>query len=153
MPNASLNVPHFKQELPYSCVAACVRMVLAHHGQQRTEAELRQLLNTRPHGTPARNLTAVGPLGFDVKLGFGNLSQLRDALVAGQAPVVFLDMGPLDYWQIDCSHVAVVVGIDDTSVYLNDPFFDSAPQQTSLSSFLQAWALNGHLAVVFRPRP
>jgi uncharacterized protein YvpB len=60
--------------------------------------------------------------------------------------------GPLEYWQVDCSHVAVVVGIDDTFVYLNDPFFDSSPQEASLASFLQAWASNGHLAAVLRPK-
>jgi ABC-type bacteriocin/lantibiotic exporter with double-glycine peptidase domain len=153
MPPGWLNVPHFKQEFNYSCMAACVRIVLAHHGQNRTEAELRQLLSTRPDGTPARNMMAVASLGFDVQLSFSNLSQLREALAAGLPPIVFLDTGPLDYWQIDCSHVAVVVGIDDTSVYLNDPFFDTAPQQTSLVSFLQAWALNAHLAAILRPRP
>jgi hypothetical protein len=30
MPAALLSVPHYKQEWTYSCVAACVRMVLAH---------------------------------------------------------------------------------------------------------------------------
>ena len=47
----SLSVPHYKQEFPYSCLAACVRMVLAKHGHLRTEEEIRQHLGTRPgHG-------------------------------------------------------------------------------------------------------
>ena len=46
MPSSWLNVPHFHQEFDYSCVAACVRMVLAHYGDIRTEAELRLLLDT-----------------------------------------------------------------------------------------------------------
>ena len=29
MPSGWLSVPHFQQELEYSCVAACVRIVLA----------------------------------------------------------------------------------------------------------------------------
>ncbi len=41
MPSSSLNVPHFQQELDYSCVAACVRMILAHYGDVRNEAEFR----------------------------------------------------------------------------------------------------------------
>jgi hypothetical protein len=49
--------------------------------------------------------------------------------------------------------MAVVVGIDDTTVSLNDPFFVTAPQRTSLASFLQAWALNRHLAAILRLRP
>jgi len=153
MPNGWLSVPHCRQEFNYSCVAACVRMVLAHQGRDLSEADLRQLLNTQPHGTRARNLTAVASLGFEVQLDPSNLSQLRDALAAGIPPIVFVDTGPLDHWQTDCAHVVVVVGIDDTSVYLNDPFFDTAPQQTSLGSFLQAWALNAHLAAFIRPQP
>ena len=39
MPNSWLNVPHFRQELEYACVAACARMVLAHYGDVRTEAD------------------------------------------------------------------------------------------------------------------
>jgi hypothetical protein len=41
MPAASLSVPHYKQEWPNSCVAACVRMVLAHYGQFRIEQGVR----------------------------------------------------------------------------------------------------------------
>jgi len=42
MPNASLNVPHFKREFHYSCIPACARMVLAFFGQQYTEADWRR---------------------------------------------------------------------------------------------------------------
>ena len=152
MPNGWLSVPHFKQECNYSCMAACVRMVLAYQGQSLSEAVVRQLLNTQLRGTTPRNLTSLGAVGVDVRLEVSNLSQLRDALAAGLPPLVFVDSGFLDYWQTDCAHVAVLVGMDDTSVYLNDPFFDSAPQQASLASFLQAWARNAHLAAILRPR-
>jgi len=65
MPSGWLNVPHFRQELEYSCVAACVRMVLAHYGDLRSEADIRSLLDTRPTGTPARNVMRVsGPSTF-----------------------------------------------------------------------------------------
>jgi ABC-type bacteriocin/lantibiotic exporter with double-glycine peptidase domain len=153
MPSGLLNVPHFKQEFNHSCVAACVRMVLAFHGHNLPEADLRQLLNTKSSGTPARNLTAVASLGFLVQLSPSNLALLGAAVTTGLPPIVFLDTGVLDYWQVDCAHVAVVVGIEDTSVYLNDPFFDTAPQQTSLATFQQAWASNGHFAAIIQPRP
>ena len=72
MPSRWLNVPHFQQEHEYSCVAACVRMVLAHYGDIRTEAELRDLLDTQPTGTRAGNLMRLsGPAatgGFTVSV-------------------------------------------------------------------------------------
>jgi ABC-type bacteriocin/lantibiotic exporter with double-glycine peptidase domain len=128
-------------------------MVLGWHGRNLPEADVRQLLNTKPSGTPARNLNAVRGLGFELRLDPSNLTSLRDALKAGQPPIVFLGTGPLEYWQVACDHVAVVVGIDDTSVYLNDPFFDSAPQRTSQATFMQAWAAYAYYAAFIRPRP
>ncbi len=59
MPSSWLNVPHFRQELEYSCVAACARMVLAHYGDIRTESELRLLLDTQPTGARAGNLVRL----------------------------------------------------------------------------------------------
>jgi hypothetical protein len=41
-----------------------------------------------------------------------------------------------------CDHAAVVVGVDGSCVYLNDPYFVSAPQQVSHSDFLLAWSPN-----------
>ena len=69
----SLNVPHHKQEQKFSCLAACVRMVLAHYGHTCSEAELRQLLHTDPLGTRARDVLGVASfasLGVDVQLQF-----------------------------------------------------------------------------------
>jgi ABC-type bacteriocin/lantibiotic exporter with double-glycine peptidase domain len=91
MPSGWLNVPHCKQEFNPSCMAACVRMVFSQHGRSVPEADLRQLLGTKLSGTPARNLTAVASLGFDVQLSPSNLTRLRDALAAGLPPIVFLD--------------------------------------------------------------
>jgi ABC-type bacteriocin/lantibiotic exporter with double-glycine peptidase domain len=133
-------------------MAACARMVLAFHGLALPEADLRQLLETKASGTVARNLLRVASLGYDVRVVASNLAQLRDAINAGQPPIVFVDTGQLDYWQSGCSHVAVVVGIDDATVWLNDPFFDSSPQHTSLGSFLRAWGANAQYAAFIRPK-
>lgn len=153
MPAAWLSVPHFKQEWQYSCVPACVRMVLAYYGQDHPEAELRQLLGAGPHGTRARDLQRVAALGFHVQLGRSSQAELATALGAGVPPIVFIETTPLDYWSQRCDHVAVVVGIDDAGVALNDPFFGAAPQQTSLATFLQAWASNDCWAALIRPLP
>jgi ABC-type bacteriocin/lantibiotic exporter with double-glycine peptidase domain len=127
-------------------------MVLASHGRPCSEADLRQLLGTGPGGTPARNVLRVVSLGFDVQLAPSNLALLAASLAAGTAPIVFIETAPLDYWQVDCAHLAVLVGLEDATVLLNDPYFDTAPQRTSLTSFLQAWAATGQLAAIIVPR-
>jgi ABC-type bacteriocin/lantibiotic exporter with double-glycine peptidase domain len=152
MPNGWLNVPHYKQEFHYSCVAACARMVLAHFGCQQTEEALRQLLSTQPSGTRARNVASLAILGFDVSLQASNVSQLRDAISTNTPVIVFLETGALDYWTLDVFHVVVLVGIDSTTVYLNDPFFDTAPHSLSLAKFEKAWAKTRQFAAFVRPQ-
>jgi ABC-type bacteriocin/lantibiotic exporter with double-glycine peptidase domain len=128
-------------------------MVLAHHGRACTEEQLRQVLGSGPHGTRARNLFLVQTLGFDVRVESFSLAQLGAALNAGVPPIVFLETAFLDYWNRRCDHVAVVVGLEVTTVALNDPYFDTAPQRTTLQGFEMAWAANEHLAAMIRPGP
>ena len=152
MPNGWLNVPHFRQEFNYSCVAACVRMVIAHYGRNESEDSVRQLLGTTSRGTRAANVANVVQLGFDVRFGPSNLLQLRATLAADVPSIIFLLTGTLDYWETNEAHAVVLIGVDAASVYLNDPFFDTFAQQTSLANFQQAWATTGHLAAFIRPQ-
>jgi len=127
-------------------------MVLAHYGRTCSEDELRQHLGSGPHGTRARNLFLLESLGFEVDLETSTLPQLGAALASGLPPIVFLDTSHLDYWTIRCDHVVVLVGLDLTAAFLNDPYFEAAPRQTTLSGFLSAWAANEHLAAFIRPK-
>lgn len=152
MPSSWLNVPHCHQELEYSCVAACVRMVLAHYGDVRAEAELRSLLDTQPTGTRAGNVMRLSGSVFEVYLRSSNLIELQQVLVDNQPPIVFLRTGPLDYWSMDIFHSAVLIGLDPASAALHDPYWVTGPQTTSLPSFEKAWALTGQFTVFIRPR-
>jgi uncharacterized protein YvpB len=53
---------------------------------------------------------------------------------------------------MDIFHTVVLVGLDATTVTLNDPYFATAPQLTSLQSFEKAWAATGQFAALIRPR-
>jgi ABC-type bacteriocin/lantibiotic exporter with double-glycine peptidase domain len=152
MPSSWLNVPHFQQEHDYSCVAACLRMVLAHYGDSRTEADLRSLLDTQPTGTRAGNVMRLSGSAFEVSLRPSNLVELQKGLGDHQPAIVFLKTGPLEYWGMDIFHTAVLVGLDALTVALHDPFFATAPQTTSLQSFEKAWAQTGQFTAFLRPR-
>ncbi len=153
MPDASLSVPNFKQEFQYSCFAAAARMVLAFFGRQHTEAELRAAMNTASGGTRARDLFGLAKLGFEVKFITTDLAGLVAFLTSGQPPIALVATDSLPYWQETCNHVAVVVGVDDSHVHLNDPYFDAAPQRVSHADFLQAWSANACTVAIVRPRP
>jgi predicted double-glycine peptidase len=126
MPNNWLNVPHFRQELDYSCVAACVRMVLAHLGELRTEAELRSILDTQPTGTRAGNIMRIAGPAFEVYLRSSNSTELEKVLAENQPPIVFLQTSSLEYWNMDIFHTAVLIGLDSAQAVLNDPYFGTA---------------------------
>lgn len=152
MASSSLNVPHFHQELDYSCVAACARMVLAHHGDVRSEADLRALLDTQPTDTRAGNMMRLSGPAFEVYLRSSNLAELQSTLADNQPAIVFLKTGALEYWTMDIFHTVVLVGLDAMTVPLNDPYFATAPQLTSLQSFEKAWAATGQFAAFIQPR-
>jgi hypothetical protein len=115
--------------------------------------ELRQLLRIGPRGTPARNVTHVASLGFEVEVKSSNVAELAAALLARTPPIVYVDTGSLEFWSVDCAHVAVLVGMELGAISLNDPAFDSAPLKASLAAFPQAWAPNEYLAAFIRPHP
>jgi ABC-type bacteriocin/lantibiotic exporter with double-glycine peptidase domain len=152
MPNNWLNVPHFRQELDYSCVAACVRMVLAHLGELRTEAELRSILDTQPTGTRAGNIMRIAGPAFEVYLRSSNSTELEKVLAENQPPIVFLQTSSLEYWNMDIFHTAVLIGLDSAQAVLNDPYSGTAPQTASRQSFEKAWSQTGQFTAFIRPR-
>jgi hypothetical protein len=127
-------------------------MVLAHYGDVRTEADLRLLLDTLPTGTRAVNVMRLSSSAFEVYLRPSNQIELEQVLAANQPPIVFVKTGSLEYWSMDIFHAAVLVGLDTTTVALNDPCFATAPQTPSLRTFEIAWAQTGQFTAFLRPR-
>jgi ABC-type bacteriocin/lantibiotic exporter with double-glycine peptidase domain len=155
MPNIWLEIPHFEQEEPLSCVPACTRMILEYYGISIQEAYLRQALAYNSFlGTPAANIArVVNTVAPNLTLEFGtfSLAELIVALASNALPIIFLNTGPLDYWSKSSDHAVVFTGTRSVNnqdlVDLNDPFF-TAPQQASLVNFEQAWARTTELAAI-----
>jgi ABC-type bacteriocin/lantibiotic exporter with double-glycine peptidase domain len=147
-----MNVPHFEQELDYSCLAACTRMVLAFFGAEHAEAELRALLKTRPGGTSPVNLTLHLPvLGFTADVQIGSRSYLCDQVEAGYPCIVHVWTPPLPHWDAEAIHALVVAEMSEESVHVHDPAFPAGPIPVLLSAFLRAWAAVDYLMMVIRP--
>jgi hypothetical protein len=127
-------------------------MVLAHYSDVRSEADLRSLLDTQPAGTRAGNVMRLSGPAFEVYLRPSNVAELQAVLADNQPAIVFLKTGTLEYWSMDIFHTALVIGLDAMTVSLDDPYFATAPQSTSLQSFEKAWAATGQFAAFIRPR-
>lgn len=147
-----MNVPHFEQELHYSCLPACVRMVLAYYGRTVPEAELRTLLKTRVSGTsPVQVMLRLPEIGVDAVVQMASLSVLQQHLENGRPCIVHLWTEPLPYWQDAVIHAVTVTELTDSQVLVNDPAFSSGSMMISREQFLQAWAATDHLLLVIQP--
>ena len=82
------NLPFYKQEHPYSCTVACLRILLAHYGIEVSEAELREKCKTGELGTYARNILACAQeYGFSATLEHLSIERLKKgATGSGYSP-------------------------------------------------------------------
>lgn len=147
MPNVLLLVPHFEQSRDGYCRPACVQMVLAYWGEEQAEAALVKQLGTKRYGTPIRNAERLRENGYVVDVGSLTRAALESNLANGQPVIARVWTAMLDYWEVTTSHVVVVVGCDETAVFLNDPAISSAPQPVVWDSFLAAWVEYDETAV------
>lgn len=88
-------------------------MVLAYLGDERTEADLATLLDTKDYGTPMSHAEKLQQDGHGVWLRQLTRTELETYLTDGLPVIVRVWTAMLDYWTITTSHVAVVVGYDE----------------------------------------
>lgn len=110
-----------KQETPDSCLPACLRMVLMAMGIAVSEAELRKRCDCTMFGTDAfMAVDALRGLGFErSRKETGSIAGLMMELSAGQLPIVFVNLLPID--GIKVSHAMVVMDIQENGVHVCDP--------------------------------
>ncbi len=148
-----LKTPHFKQSKDGLCLPACARMVLAYWGYTVSEAGVAKILGTKPFGTPISNIKQLRQIGYQVDLASLTLAQLKAYINNGHPVITQVWTTMLDYWgwETGSSHIVVVIGFDETFVYLNDPAFVEAPRRILWDGFLAAWAEFDEMAVLIYP--
>lgn len=136
-----LRVTHRQQQYPADCLAACAAMTLNYLGQSIDYGRLIRLLQINlTIGAPFRHLTLLDRLDVKVKLMQGTLADLDNWLEQNVPPIVFFATRELPYWTEDVFHAAVLVGLDNHQIFLDDPAFEIAPQIVSDAEFDLAWA-------------
>lgn len=119
--------PLYKQETPYSCAPACLRMVLQSLGVSKTEQELREMCDCLPLSIGGvsealKLVDAARGLGFQKTRKYNlSLADLKSELARGLFPIAYVRTqltpgGPADY------HTLVVVEIAGGYLQLNDPW-------------------------------
>ena len=127
MPKALLVVPHQQQQSDGDCLAACAAMALAHLGRSIDYSRLLNLLNVKTYGAPAGNIRHLASLDLNVVISKTDMAGLEAMLRQGQPMIVFVRTGELPYWTHSTDHALLVIGYDESHVYVNDPARAEAP--------------------------
>jgi ABC-type bacteriocin/lantibiotic exporter with double-glycine peptidase domain len=140
--------PHlYEQETKYSCVAACLRMVLSSFSLFKPEEEIREDCDCTIFGTYADNLLkAAKKYGFiNSKKDYFNLDRLEEYLKKGCYPIVYIGVRAYPYSRPE-EHSAVMVEIKTTDVTL----FDPARGEITLSreEFEVEWSYLRYLTII-----
>lgn len=135
-----LPVPHVEQRRTGECLAACAAMVLKYLGTSFWYRRLVRVLRIRRDlDTAFPDVERLTSLGITVVLRKGTLQELHQILEAGWPCIVPVKTQELPYWNMPTEHAVVVVGMDEQSIYLNDPAFAEAPIKVSIGDFDLAW--------------
>lgn len=139
-------LPFYKQETRYSCVPACLRMVLASLGLDLSETELRTGCDCTPFGTDALNaVDAARRLGFPKTAKYTlSLDELESLIASGHYPIVFVNLGPID--GLDDEHALVVTEVSHTSISVHDPL--QGERILPHDTFSAAWAMMHRLVIL-----
>jgi ABC-type bacteriocin/lantibiotic exporter with double-glycine peptidase domain len=145
---------HQPQERDFTCIPACVRMVLLYFGLDLAEEEIAGLLGTDETGTLFPDIANVDALGFDAPIGKSTLHGPGELTAAGQ-PVIarikttHLPRYPVPPW---VPHGVVVVGVTRGSVWIHDPAQPRGPEAVPRNAFAAAWRAGQDDMAVIRPR-
>ncbi|MFN8488320.1 MAG: peptidase C39 family protein [Caldilineaceae bacterium] len=140
MPPHLLPIEHYSQEEKAGCLAACTQMVLKYLGISSQQRHLNRLFELGEIGVQFSRLERLTRYGVKVSIQTGDEHKLKEAIDQGVPPILFVRTSQLTtYWQTDVRHALLVIGYDDTYLYLNDPAFPDAPKQVPLDEVMLAW--------------
>ncbi|MEK7728791.1 MAG: C39 family peptidase [candidate division KSB1 bacterium] len=148
-----IELPHLSQETDYSCVPACIRIVLQHLGHAHAELEICEACKTSDRGTSQNQAVAgIDKLGFDVsKLKGKPFDVIAQLLHEGTPVIVMLDVHQLPYAKDKAGlHAVVVNGFDGHHVSFIDPA-RAEEIELPLDTFLRAWQECGSLGLAIKP--
>jgi hypothetical protein len=115
-------------------------MVLAYLGIEWEQADLGKQLQMIPGaGTPGNRVRLLASDTLEVFYGQGELADLQIALSQDIAPIVMVYTGQLTYWDQATAHAVILLGIEQDTVFVNDPGMSEAPLRVSLDDFELAW--------------
>lgn len=153
MPN--LLVPHRMQMAIGYCLPACIEMLLAYYGIERTQSDLMsRLTQIGDVGVVASSVLRLASRGLAVQRRRGDLPDLLELLDRRIPAILEVKTGNLPYWSEDTDHALVFSGAEghdmrDTAI-VNDPAFPNA-MPVHLGDVLLAWDEHDNYFITLQP--
>ena len=139
-------LPFYPQETRYSCVPACLRMILAHMDILVDEAVLRECCHTDRLGTTVRD-TVNCIQSYDLRTFAATdatMEQLEIWLANERYLIVYLNLFPIDtLWVL---HAVVAEEVSGESVTLMDPIVGR--RVVHANTFEQGWQMSKRQVIV-----
>lgn len=148
----TLPVPLHRQQSESDCLPICVQMVLDYWGHPANRDDLIAQLGTDPAaGTPGSRVLQLRLRGLAVTYGPTTELDWRQRLAQRIPVILLIDTSQLPYWSCHTAHALVLVGLESSIAYVNDPAFDTAPLALPLGDLLLASDIMGNLAAIIAP--
>jgi hypothetical protein len=126
-------------------------MALRQQGIVIPQARLARLMDITDYGAPLSRILRLAQWNIPVTLQTGDDTAIKAWIDVQRAVIAFVATGQLPYWDFNVQHALLIVGYDETEVFINDPAFVDAPQRSPWGDFLLAWdELDSTYAVLSR---
>lgn len=135
---------HLKQDQEYSCLPACIRIVLHYLGSDFSETTIGNVCQTAPIGTDRDDAAqGIALLGFKtIKLIGATNDDITRFIQSGHPVIVLLSVNELPYGGQAGMHAVVVNNYGTNEISFIDPARGEEITLT-LSTFLKAWRARG----------
>lgn len=131
-----------QQQDDLDCLVVCCQMVLSYLGIDKDETWLWKQLRSDSI-TPfskVKNLAAELGLAVELSSWQDDLTLFAPFIEVGLPVIVAVNADITSQWPYYRDHAVIVVGFDDTQVFVNDPAQSEAPLAVDIDTFLLAWA-------------
>ena len=138
-----------KQEKPYSCAVACLKMILNFYGLTIDEKTIREKCKTTTLGTYADDLIKCArELGFEAKKEYTDFNSLKESLNSKIFPIVYVNLLFLE--RINCTHAVIIEELGNDYVRILDP--SEGRKKVEMDQFRKSWEMTRNLAITVYKR-
>jgi len=139
-----VEVPYYKQQTPFTCALAVLRMALASFSRETTEVELARVTGFSPKiGISMPDLAkACKIMNFDYKvMKSAQIDDIRNFLSEHLYPIVLLKANIYEKASGEHGHFVLVKDIADKNVIVNDPdrIYGKENKPVDKEIFTTAW--------------